>query len=62
MIQDAFSKLSLVNLISKDANLLFYLSVYKLIHSSSNNDLIIEFCVNTMSLTTSFKKCNVMMT
>ena len=29
------SKLSLVNLISKDANLVFYLSVYPLFHSSN---------------------------
>ena len=33
-IQQAFSKLSLVNLISKDKNLVFYLSVYQLFHSS----------------------------
>ena len=31
-IQHAFSKQSLVNLISKDANLVFYLSVYPLFH------------------------------
>ena len=30
---NVFSKLSLVNLISKDANLVFYLSVYPLVHS-----------------------------
>ena len=35
MIQHAFSKPSLVNLISKDANLVFYLSVYPLFHSSN---------------------------
>ena len=34
-IQHAFSKLSLVNLIAKDMNLVFYLSVYKLVHSSN---------------------------
>ena len=34
-IQHAFSKLSLVNLISKDTNLVFYLSVNPLIHSSN---------------------------
>ena len=34
-IQHAFSKPSLVNLISKDANLVFYLSVYQLFHSSN---------------------------
>ena len=33
--QGLFSKLSLVNLISKDANLVFYLSVYPLFHSSN---------------------------
>ena len=33
VIQHASSKLSLVNLISKNANLFFYLSVYLLIHS-----------------------------
>ena len=34
-IQHAFSKTSLVNLISKDANLVFYLSVYPLFYSSN---------------------------
>ena len=34
-IQHAFSKPSLVNLISKDTNLVFYLSVYPLFHSSN---------------------------
>ena len=34
-IQHVFSKLSLVNLISKAANLVFYLSVYQLFHSSN---------------------------
>ena len=34
-IQHAFSKPSLVNLISKDTNLVFYLSVYPLFHFSS---------------------------
>ena len=34
-IQHAFSKPSLANLISKDANLVFYLSVYPLFHSSN---------------------------
>ena len=32
--QHAFSKRSLLNLISKDTNLVFYLSVYSLFHSS----------------------------
>ena len=42
-IQHAFSKPNLVNLISKDMNLVFYLSVYKLVNSSnySNYDEII---------------------
>ena len=31
----------------------FYLSVYKL---TSYNDVFIDFCVDSMSLTTSFKK------
>ena len=57
MIQHAFSKPSLVNLISKDANLVFYLSLYKSIHySTRDHDVIIEFPVDSMSLTTSFKK------
>ena len=34
-IQNAFSKQSLVNLVSKDANLVFYVSVYLLFHSSN---------------------------
>ena len=34
-IQHMLSKPSLVNLISKDTNLVFYLSVYPLFHSSS---------------------------
>ena len=32
---DMFSKPSLVNLISKDANLVLHISVYKLFHSSN---------------------------
>ena len=48
-IQHAFSKPSLVNLISKDVNLVFYLSVYKLVHSSnySDYDIIIVFHVDS---------------
>ena len=40
-IQNAFSKPSLVNLISKDASLVFYLSVYPLLNTlqTSNNDV-----------------------
>ena len=64
MIQHAFSKLSLVNLISKDANLVFYLSVYPLLNAlqTSHYDVIFEVCVDSASLATSFKKCNVIMT
>ena len=63
-IQQAFSKPSLVNLISKDANLVFYLSVYPLLNSfqTSDYDVIFYFCVDPVSLATSFKKCNVIMT
>ena len=43
-IQHAFSKPSLVNLISKDANLVFYLSVY-LLFLSSNKQLWRNFWV-----------------
>ena len=44
-IQHAFSKLSLVNLISKDANLVFYLSVYPLLNTlqTSDYDVILMF-------------------
>ena len=45
MIRHAFSKPSLINLISKDANLLFYLS--------SDYWVSIDFCVDSA---TSFKK------
>ena len=41
-IQHGFSKPSLVNLISKDASLVFYLSVYQLFHSS--NKRLCNFC------------------
>ena len=64
VIQHAFSKSSLVNLISKDANLVFYLSVYPLLNTlqTSDYDVIFDFCVDSASLATSFKKCNVIMT
>ena len=62
MIQQAFSNSSLVNLISKDANLVFDLSVYKFTLQTSDYGIIIEISVDSMSLTMSFKKCNVMMT
>ena len=43
-IQHAFSKPSLVNLISKDANLVFYLSVYTLLNTLQNDyDVILMF-------------------
>ena len=38
MIQHAISKPSLVNLISKDANLVFYLSVYPLLNTLQTSD------------------------
>ena len=46
-IQHAFSKPSLVNLITKDANLVFYLSVYPLLNTlqTSDYDVIFDFCV-----------------
>ena len=55
---------SLVNLISKDANLVFYLSVYPLLNTlqTSDYDLIFDFCVDSASLATPFKKCNVILT
>ena len=64
MIQHAFSKPSLVNLISKDANLVFYLSVYPLLNALQTSDygVIFDVCVDLASLATSFKKCNVIMT
>ena len=63
-IQQAFSKPSLVNLISKDANLVFYLSVYPVLKTlrTSDYDVISDVCVDSASLATSFKKCNVIMT
>ena len=49
-IQHAFAKPSLVSLISKDVNLVFYSSVYKLFHcSTSDYDVIIDFHVDSMS-------------
>ena len=64
MIQHAFSKLSQVNLISKDANLVFFLSVYLLLNTlqTSDYDVTFDVCVDSASLGTSFKKCNVIMT
>ena len=54
MIQHAFSMPRLVNLISKDA--------FIRLQATSDYDVIVDFLVDWMSLTTSFKKCNVMMT
>ena len=56
-IQHAFSKPSLVNLISKDANLVFYLSVYLFFSlQTSDNDVFFNyFCVDSASLATSLK-------
>ena len=50
-IQHAFSKPGLETLISKDANLVFYLSVYPLLNTLQTFD----FCVDSASLATSFK-------
>ena len=49
---------ALVNLISKDANLVFYLSVYPLLNTlqTSDYDIIFDFCVDSASLATSYKK------
>ena len=56
-IQHAFSKPSLVNLISKDANLVFYLSVNPSLNTlqTSDYDVIFDFCVDSVSFVTSFK-------
>ena len=64
MIQHAFSKPSLVNLISKDVNLVFFLSVYPLLNTlqTSNYEVVSDFCVDSASVATSFKNCNVIMT
>ena len=53
-----------VNLISKDANLVFYLSVYPLLNTlqTSDYDVFFHFCVDSASLATSFKKCIVIIT
>ena len=41
-----------------------YLSVYSLLNTlqTSDYDVIFDFCVDSASLVTSFKKCNVIMT
>ena len=55
---------ALVNLISKDASLLFYLSVTSyLTVQTSHYGVIIDFRVDSMpSFLSHSKKCNVMMT
>ena len=62
-IQHAFLKLSLVNLISKTRTMY---SINQLTHSfslqTSDYDVLSDFCVDSVSLATSFKKCNVIMT
>ena len=63
-IQHTFSKPSLVNLISKDANLVF---IYQFAHCftllTSDYDVIFDyfFVVDSAALATSFKKYNVIM-
>ena len=49
----------LVNLMSKGANLAFYLSAYQV---TNEYDVIIDFCIDSKPLATSFKNCNVIMT
>ena len=63
-IQHAFSKPSLVKLISKDSKLVFYLSIYILLNTlqTSDYDVFFYFCVDSASFATSLKKCNVIMT
>ena len=63
MIQLPFSKLSLVNLISKEAKMIFYLSFTNCFMLQTRDyDIIFDFCVDSASFATSFKKCNVIMT
>ena len=59
MIQHAFSKPSLANLISKVVNLVIYLLVTL---QTSNYDVIIDVWGDSASLAMSLKKCNVIMT
>ena len=61
-IQQDVSKTSLISLIIKDANPFFFYPVYPLVHfRNGDNDVIIDFRVDSMSLT-SFKKRNVILT
>ena len=48
MTQHTFLKSRLVNFISKDANLVFYLSVYLLVHCINGNYGLIHFCIDSM--------------
>ena len=59
-----FSKLSLVNLISKDTHLVFYISVYKLVYTLNTSvyDVINDFPVDSTPSMTFFKKWNVTLT
>ena len=51
------------NRASKDANLVFYLSVFPLFTlQASDYDVFFDFCVDSASLSTSFKTCNVVIT
>ena len=63
-IQHAFSKPSLENLISNDANLVFHLSVRPLVFSSKSAiiNLILGFKSIQLHRRHSKKKCNVMLT
>ena len=61
-VQNGYLKPSLVNLILKDVNLAFYLSVANWFYLQSDDfDVIIDFRVDSTILM-SFKKCNVMLT
>ena len=64
MIQHAFSKPSLVNLISKYARAWYF--IYQFTHcftlQTSDYEVIFYFRVDKASLATSFKKRNVIMT
>ena len=50
--------------IKRRANLVFYLSVYPLLNTlqTSDDGVIFDFCVDSASLATSFKNCNVIIT
>ena len=58
MIQFAFSKPSLVNLMSKDANLVFFFISFTHWFNFQNGDygIIIDFRINSTSLGMSLKK------